>query len=758
MSVSNYLDIYKELVFQLASTIVVKSSETANLINVPLSKFGYAIDDARPETWKYYLNICGQYHASDTKMVVTSMDTLEDIDFTIENLKIHRATARGYAYGTRGYNELITRFPTQRMLINGILFPADMDEALSSPNGKILSYAPGSVEPQERRLISQLQEWIYNWYSININVNYGFVDEYYLTVLLGMMYQHITTAIINFRLEACKTIEAHSFHIRQYLASHGGLDRYMDNMTLNQQLWFYRNIAFIERNNGMVDTFVTLIEHTMTQRNIPLAEYTMRHDVSDQPESLYPVATFKMSALNIETTAAVPDVISLSDMLDKEANIARDNILYRPDEESVINEALINSPSNVEMTKALESVMIDYTNATPYTMEDILLSHWLLWGSSGKYRAYISVENPVTGDSIPLIAKDAYTFMWYAFCASIGFKSEYVPLLVAFRSQIDPLATVDDLMSVVPTEKFDGEKWATLALTYQEPIGQIISTEDFYNTCQNIYNAANFQRKLVSYQEKMMDRGYMLNMVSRIYSDTVCRMEPDNTTYDEWFKLHNIAIEDFTQEQLGLVYVNITKAATGLDLVTTNSVRNLQKAMVNMMTQLSSYSVQFMSQINESDIRPIDLPVIRPDNITGEGFHHIDAEVIVANVYQEYSLLNHHIWSSVNWPEVDSDFESTQYHHLKVDIPVRVMMDQPITDKHIRIETARVRMRYTGNLELNDRNIIPVPGMAEYLALPIEDSQRFRDTKGNYWYFNVPIKQSLNEAIAMNVLDGLFWN
>jgi len=756
MSVSNYFDIYKELVFQLASTIVVKSTETADLINSSLTAQSIVVDEYTPSTWKYYLNICGQYHSSDTMMTVKSMDTLEEINFTIANLAIHRATARGYAYGTRGYNELVALYPKQEMLIKGILFPADMTTALAADNGTILMYAPGSVEDQEYNLINKLQTWISNWYATNINPNYVFVDELYLPVMLGMMYQHMVPAIFNFRLEACKTIEAHSFHIKQYLASHGALDQYINSMTLNQQLYFYRNIAYLERNPGKSEIFDTLIEHTMTQRNIPIAEYTMKHDVSAQPDVFYPTPTFKMTALNIQTTAAVPDVISLSTMLDKEASLARDNVLYQADALTDITAELTYSSSNVELTKALESAMVDYTNSTPYTMSDILLNHWLYWSTSGIYTAYISFDDPVTGDPIQLIAKDAYTFMWYAFVASYGFTSDYVPELVAWRAQINPMATVADLMSVVPNT-FDSN-WATLALTYQPTITKkIISTEDFWNTCQEIYFSANYQRKLIAFQEKYMDKAYMHNMVSRIYSDTVCRVEPDNTTYDQWFKDRNINIANFTQTQLGDVWVNIVSSATGADLVTTDSVANLQKAMVGMMTKLSSYSVQFMSQINDSDLRPIDLPVIRPGDISGSGSDHMDVEVIVAGVNHEKSTLNHHVWADVDWPNVDSDFESVQKHHLKVDIPVQVMGGKPLTDKHFRIDSARIRARYVGKLELNDRGIIPVPGIAEYLELPIEDSQRFKDMNGNFWNFGIPSDITLAVAIANNILDGADW-
>ena len=83
------------------------------------------VDQSRvsSKNWKYYLNVSGQYHAVDTMMKVTSLDTLETIDFTVANLKIHTATAKAYRPPSRYYYSLVNNYPDQISLINSILNP-----------------------------------------------------------------------------------------------------------------------------------------------------------------------------------------------------------------------------------------------------------------------------------------------------------------------------------------------------------------------------------------------------------------------------------------------------------------------------------------------------------------------------------------------------------------------------------------------------------------------------------------------------------
>ena len=245
---SNYYDLYIAANISLATSIIIKSDDTVSglneYVNYEATVNGTpAVDMSDPLSWKYYLNISGQYHHLDKIITITSLDTQEVINFTIDNLAMHPATATAYAFGTNYHTNLVETYPFERLLIMGILYPVSINTAISAKDGTILGYPPNLVEPNEYSLISNLQKWI-NGYKIRwTNVQFSISDALYSATALGIMYLNILPALLTIRLEACKTNQAHSFHVRQYLASHNLLNQYIDNMTLSQTLFFYRNIA-----------------------------------------------------------------------------------------------------------------------------------------------------------------------------------------------------------------------------------------------------------------------------------------------------------------------------------------------------------------------------------------------------------------------------------------------------------------------------------------------------------------------------------
>ena len=144
----NFYSVYLDSIYALAATTVIKCEDAAVAINNGVTQLGVAVS-ADPTTWRYYLNICGLYHSTNSNITITSLDTLEQIAFTVENLQVHTNTALAYQYGTRYYNDLVSLYPDDQLLILGVLYPADMQKAIHSPDGTILSYPSYLVEEQE---------------------------------------------------------------------------------------------------------------------------------------------------------------------------------------------------------------------------------------------------------------------------------------------------------------------------------------------------------------------------------------------------------------------------------------------------------------------------------------------------------------------------------------------------------------------------------------------------------------------------------
>lgn len=755
---NNYYQLYIEKVLTLAATMVIKSTDAAAALNTFISTYHaeYPIDYVRPETWKYYRNLAGEYHVTDTLMQVVSMDTLEEIVFSKDNLSIHRATARGYAYGTRQYRELVAAYPEQEMLILGILYPVDIATAVAAADGAILGYPPGLVEDNEYNLIPKLQEWIYGYKIRWSNRQYAISDDLYAATSLGILYLNLVPTILNLRLEACKTNEAHSFHVRQYLSSHGILDQHIDFLTTKQALFLYRNIAYIERNAGKRETFDWLVEHIMTERGLPLAEYVMRHDLSQQPTQIYPSLKFRRNPLNLEYSAGVQEAITLPEMLDKQDALARDNALYKADYLPIVKSAMENARANVALTKVLESSLIDYSNSSPYNLDDILIHHWLYLAYTGHYTAFVNIANPKTGELLAFSAKDAFIFLWYAYCKTTGLTLTTIPRMVAQRVQrVAPAATVDDIWSMVDA-KLIPKQLATQMLALQPKIGPIVSTEKFYDTCVAIYEAAQVQRRLVVSQEHRLGRGMAHNMMSRIYADCIVSLAEEDLTYTEWFAERNFNVAALSLEELGLMYKDILAEATGAVLHPVSSLKALQRAMVGLLTQLSSYSIQVVGEINDSNLKRTDMPIIR----IGDRFTTLESHVYfpdgAAKVRDTASRLQHlvpfpiHISNAENVAHV----EQRSAHDLEVGLDMEI--EASLIMRPMRFNALPVRPRLGVALNSNAMGIVPVPGLEIYLGLSLEQQQGLRDIyHSDYSSLPPPTPTVLPTIVLDTNLDGL---
>lgn len=428
--------------------VISKNSKT-NISIIEIDDAAWTTKFVLPGTYYLWLS----YPTNNGKMIVKSIDTLENIEFTKEELVIHKATKRAYNVGTNYYNELVRNYPFFELLIQCIITPIPYYDTVTQKgsiaeekiidtlnntcyivnetrDNLILSYNKELVEPNEGYLLIELQKTLDNLKFRWTVPGYFLLDELYSTAQDAIIYIHLTSIIEGIRLTKCKTFEVHSWHIKQYLASHNGLDIYFDKLTREQALFLYRNIRYIQRHAGKEDTFDKLIENMMRKRGIPLKEWNMKHDTTDIASNLLPETLMSSKDIVVTGNSFGAPEQSVEDIMLKQIPKAMHN-------EEVFDESLQKvtffndtGKDSFLKTKTLESAMVDYEDTEPFKLTEVLYNHWIYLSSKldefGRplYRSSITVKHPVTGDEFTLRVREAYLLYFYAANQATGMTLE----------------------------------------------------------------------------------------------------------------------------------------------------------------------------------------------------------------------------------------------------------------------------------------------------------------------------------------------
>lgn len=611
-----FYELYRSKVFELAKTMVIKFDPAAHAINKELKLNGHLVDETDKRTWKYYMNLAGQYHSTDTMMTITSLDDPgQTIDFTVANLQANRITREEYRYGSRFYKRLVDTYPDQETLILGIINPVDVDVAVEAADGTILQYDAKLVEENETNLIPDLEDWIQTFFARwHIN-DYGLVDELYVASVMGVLFSSLAQQIMNIRLKNCKTQRAHSYHIREYLESNGRLAPFIQYLTKKQALWLYRNIRYIHRNAGTQRTFMKLVENILSERNIPIAEYDIRHNLGSIAEDLHPTLTMRRTAINFSHVGAGSDVRGPDYVLEKEAEITFMDAEQIAHEEERLNELADKYLGNSLPTKVLESSVVDTTGSVAYPLADVLLNHWIYYAGTGDYVSQIRLSNPSTGETFFVSVKDAIVLYIYAIrkgtLSDPGEEiSDVIPKIAARDIRRSTPPTDAQLRDVTGYTYIDQTTIdAALGVTYD--FETMTSPEAFYDACRVIQEGMMAHRNIYVRQQHMMSRGIAEGMMASFYEDYLVELEDPGTTFTEWLTAKGIDFTLMQPEDYRTLADSIVQEATGAGVNASKELRNMHQAMIRLMRRLSSYSIQILRTINSSSRLIIDYHTTR---------------------------------------------------------------------------------------------------------------------------------------------------
>ena len=689
-------------VYELAKTLVIKSVASAEAINSAIAALGYTVNSAIPSTWKYYLNLAGEYHSLDEEMRVVSFDTLEEIVFNKENLKLHRATAKAYTHGSTYYQALVSKYPKQRALILGILNPIDINKAIAADDHQVLWYDTSLVESNEENLIPELQRRIYAFFARWYNEAYGIGNDLYEATVYATLAARLPGIILGIRLNNCKSRFAHSFHVWSYLASKGISREYKGHLTTKQALWLYRNIDYVLNNAGKASTFESLIEHLLSNRNIPVSALRAVKNLESVLEKLVPSIDLVSEPLNLlDQQSSSKETTTITSVVEREIPLAKDNITHYAEDAEEAEYRLSHSLLAEHRTKVIESNAVDRSGSLPFQLIDILLNEWAHLSHLGRYRTSLTYQNPISGDNFTISAKDS--FLLWLYCIGIVHDKplEKLPVFLAKRVTKIAIPSEKEALALVPG-KYLNEAVIKALWAGAPGVGQVVSTDAFHSLCYDIQQKMLERYDLATRQQNMFSRIYVEVVGDYFYQDVGLDFGA-GVYYADWLKGLGLDFSELDRTSAGALASEVLKKATGSDLSVNYSLKEIQTALLKILAQLSSYTIHFLQTTASDPSSLIGSSDLRVGKISGTEAAHDWVKIPVETVYMEHTKEYSKDYTGSLKEGVAIVERASEYDYGKVDVGVEIVSRHADTDA-VLIKVPAVGITVSGD---QDSSTVP---------------------------------------------------
>lgn len=660
MSATDYT-LFEDSTKLLSRTLTIGHKMVAESINNYLVDNGYQVNE-NPEEWKYYLNLAGEYHQSDYDYISTvnengspylqirlgGLSGSYNVDLTKELIHGEHADpaiAVEYRFGSRGYNNLIQRYPKAIELIRGILYPIDKEMAIEVEDGSILQIggyirhsSPNSadqyyfqkadihtvvnfdmIDPREVSIINDLETWIKNYFARWLVEDYVFFNEYYVNALLGLLHAILPAKINLLRQQRIGTSEVNTFHVKQRLNDIGGLGQYVDIIPEVVYMWLYRNADHLDTARGRSDVLEELIANVLDPLRIPANSYRVSTNALKTREFL-PTVEMQLRPLNKTRDRLLTSRAELDTTLEKELDLAPENRREYPYDLVEIDQEVLIGPRSDYPSKIVESQWAIYTPDTPISFEEFLTSYWVYNSAKGNIGGFIFVRDPINDEAIPMSNEAAlYLALWvYA----KGFHDFTIKTIPSFGAMLlpkakhftiqgqDPFPSVSSLYiqyrKEIPYE------------TVEELVGNVLpqykysSSFHFFKDAKLLYNDLTRRYLIWSKQYSPYDRAFIKRMNADLYWRKVSvDGSQKGRKYEEFLLGLGINVMNISAEACRDLFYKIVRAATGNTEMTDDQYKALHDALIAIIKHFMSYPLQIIHSTLIGDLDVKNEAVVR---------------------------------------------------------------------------------------------------------------------------------------------------
>lgn len=549
MVATNDLSVYRQEVMTFLSTLTIKYTPFLSALDTLVESKGYQVDTTAPSKSKYYLNLIGEYHPTDTIMTITSLDTQTTINFTKEVLVDHPRTTASYVAGSTYVTELIARYPDQADLIKSILYPvADIDTAIAADNLTILSYGTGILESTEEGPILLEIEKFLAYYESRWYMDFFSYVPAWPWIFWGSLWHRLAECIFAARIKFIKTPFVHTWHVWEELTSKG-LDDYRGSLSREQQMFLYRNIDYLLANRGKASNLRLLADNILSEVGVGLFSRQIYQDTYGYADQTR--LTPDLVAIQIPTSysGAVQSltVSNVSDINRRLTEAGYETGAGAEYDESV-ERTLGSTIYNQIPTKILEirPVSRDRQYATFFNRFVIdTLVHLIV---NGTYQATVSITDPYNGIDVVVTPKQALGLYFYCAQRAFGDADDTIPnqyyLATPFKDTIPALPkTVElsgytvPLTSVVDVDDFmDIPAYPTIIKT---PDAYSEALEPLFEAAlrQVMYWRASNQNRVRKIMKSLRD----LSIINQVIALDLTGGQ--YTSYTQWFQNDFVSVQ-----------------------------------------------------------------------------------------------------------------------------------------------------------------------------------------------------------------------
>lgn len=480
-----YTSSYLQECLLLTKSLLFKNHEEAKLYNEAL-RLNYPRHNPESDlrTWRYYRHLQGLYHELDAPIQAVSVDNGSTIVLSRETLAVHKKTRLEILKFGQYFDDLARIHPTQQLFLKAVATEplySGAQALIELPDYTLISCNQNLIEENEHDLIPTLQWRVNNYKSVWLLAYYQNLDNLFLASQYHILYQFLLTSLLGVRLSNAKTMRAHSFHIRLYLASHYRLDEQMLFLSRRQQLYLYRNLLYFSNHAGKNHVFRTLINELFNEHNVSVVNYVynQQNETTLEHHTDY---VYNQRLLNSKRLIHTSIDYPLEYLKGKEAALAPSNRKEYAFNIQSIDRKNKSALVSTLLTKDLETILIDETDSVKYRLIDTVTDYWAHLLKHDLVDFLCEVTDPLTNITLKLSTRDAFKLYTLCLHAAHGVVLEEFPLYRIKRVfRLDP-ATPEQLQGV-----FFERRWA-----YDRELERVCEAIPMYRRLMTSYEFGEF--------------------------------------------------------------------------------------------------------------------------------------------------------------------------------------------------------------------------------------------------------------------------